>query len=49
MLKVMNSVMPVYWVPKTMMHVVIKTVNYGEIKGPYVVIKIRHVARIANI
>lgn len=47
--RAMNNVMLAYLVLKTAMRVVIKIVNYAEIKAPFVVIKIHHAVRTANI
>lgn len=47
--RAMNNVMLVYLVRRTAMRVVIKIVNYAEIKALFVVIKIRHAVRTANI
>lgn len=47
--RAMNNVMLVYLVLKTAIRVVIKIVNCVEIKVPFVVIKIHHAVRTANI
>lgn len=47
--KAMSNVTPVCWEPRTMMRVVIKTVNYDGTKVPFAVTRILRAAKIVSI